>query len=45
MELDERKQKILQAIIRNYMESGEPVGPRTISQILRFESELRDDSK
>ena len=32
MELDERKQKILQAIIRNYMETGEPVGSRTISQ-------------
>lgn len=29
MELDERKQKILQAIIRNYMETGEPVGSRT----------------
>jgi len=32
MELDERKQKILQAIIRNYMETGEPVGSRTISK-------------
>jgi heat-inducible transcriptional repressor len=31
-ELDERKQKILNAIIRNYLESGEPVGSRTISK-------------
>lgn len=32
MQLDERKQKILHAIIRNYLESGEPVGSRTISK-------------
>ena len=32
MELDERKFKILQAIIRNYLETGEPVGSRTISK-------------
>lgn len=32
MDLDERKQKILQAIIRNYLETGEPVGSRTISK-------------
>ena len=32
MELDERKQKILQAVIRNYLETGEPVGSRTISK-------------
>ena len=32
MELSERKQKILEAIIRNYMESGEPVGSRTVSK-------------
>lgn len=32
VELDERKLKILQAIIRNYMETGEPVGSRTISK-------------
>ena len=30
--LDERKKKILQAIIRNYLETGEPVGSRTISK-------------
>ena len=32
MQLDERKLKILQAIIRNYLETGEPVGSRTISK-------------
>ena len=32
MELDERKLKILQAIIKNYLETGEPVGSRTISK-------------
>lgn len=32
VELDERKVKILQAIIRNYLETGEPVGSRTISK-------------
>jgi len=32
LDLDERKQKILQAIIRNYLETGEPVGSRTISK-------------
>lgn len=33
MELDDRKIKILKAIIKNYMESGEPVGSRTISKL------------
>ena len=32
LELDERKTKILNAIIRNYLETGEPVGSRTISK-------------
>lgn len=32
MELDERKKKILQAVIKNYLETGEPVGSRTISK-------------
>ena len=32
MQLDERKMKILQAIIRTYLETGEPVGSRTISK-------------
>ena len=32
MELDERKKIILDTIIRNYLESGEPVGSRTISR-------------
>ena len=32
MELNERKEKILDAIIRNYLDTGEPVGSRTISK-------------
>lgn len=32
MQLDERKMKILKAVIRNYLETGEPVGSRTISK-------------
>ncbi|MCF0131698.1 MAG: heat-inducible transcription repressor HrcA [Pseudobutyrivibrio sp.] len=32
LELDERKVKILNAIIKNYLETGEPVGSRTISK-------------
>lgn len=32
LELDERKAKILNAIIRNYLDTGEPVGSRTISK-------------
>ncbi|MCR5399468.1 MAG: heat-inducible transcriptional repressor HrcA [Lachnospiraceae bacterium] len=32
MELSERKMKILQAVVRNYLETGEPVGSRTISK-------------
>lgn len=32
MQMDERKTRILQAIIRNYLETGEPVGSRTISK-------------
>ena len=31
-ELDERKTKILNAIIRTYLQTGEPVGSRTISK-------------
>ena len=31
-QLDDRKLKILQAIIKNYLETGEPVGSRTISK-------------
>ncbi|MBQ7679758.1 MAG: heat-inducible transcription repressor HrcA [Butyrivibrio sp.] len=33
MELDERKRTILHAIVRNYLETGEPVGSRTISKM------------
>lgn len=32
MELSERKEKILNAVIRTYLETGEPVGSRTISK-------------
>ena len=32
-ELGERKEKILNAIIQNYLETGEPVGSRTISKM------------
>ena len=31
-ELDGRKKKILKAIIKTYLETGEPVGSRTISK-------------
>ena len=32
LELDDRKRKILNAIIKTYLETGEPVGSRTISK-------------
>ena len=32
MELDERKLKILNAVIKSYLNTGEPVGSRTISK-------------
>lgn len=32
MELDDRKVKILKAVIKTYLETGEPVGSRTISK-------------
>lgn len=32
MELDNRKKEILRAIVSNYLETGEPVGSRTISK-------------
>ncbi len=32
MEINERKNKILHAIIKNYLDTGEPVGSRTISK-------------
>ena len=35
MELDERKVKILKAIISNYLETGEPVGSTLFSRIHR----------
>lgn len=33
MELDDRKVRILQSIVSNYLETGEPVGSRTISKL------------
>ena len=33
LDLDDRKKKILLAIIKTYLETGEPVGSRTISKI------------
>ncbi|MDY6294690.1 MAG: heat-inducible transcription repressor HrcA, partial [Schwartzia succinivorans] len=30
--MDERKQRILQAIVQDYIESAEPVGSRTIAR-------------
>ena len=39
MELDDRKVTILKAIIKTYLETGEPVGSRTIS---KSETELRN---
>ena len=43
-ELDDRKMKILQTIIKTYLETGDPVGSRTI-QIHRFEFKLSDYSQ
>ena len=31
--LDDRKQEILKSIVANYLETGEPVGSRTISKM------------
>lgn len=33
MDLNDRKRLILKAIIANYLETGEPVGSRTISKM------------
>lgn len=33
MELNERKEKILDAVIRNYLETGEPVGSEPFPNI------------
>ena len=33
-ELDDRKRTILELIVRNYLETGEPVGSRTLSKLL-----------
>ena len=31
-ELDERKQRVLQAVVQDYIESAEPVGSRTLAR-------------
>ena len=36
MELDDRKVTILKAIIKTYLETGEPVGSRTISKSVSY---------
>ncbi len=36
MQMDERKQKILKAIIKDYIATAEPIGSRTISKKLEF---------
>ena len=45
MQLDDRKWTILKAIVKTYLETGEPVGSRTIFQVCRPESEFRYDQK
>jgi len=35
LDLDKRGQEILEAIVRSYVETGEPVGSRTVSKITR----------
>ena len=41
--LSERKLTILKAIIQNYLETGEPVGSRTLSKYTEFK--FRDDQE
>lgn len=36
MQFDERKQKILAAIVETYIKTGEPVASKTLAQILDF---------
>lgn len=43
--LSERKLTILKAIIQNYLETGEPVGSRTLSKYIRSEFKFRDDQE
>ena len=42
-ELSERKTKILHAIIKNYLETGEPVGSRTISKYTDLKFKFGND--
>ena len=41
MELDERKEKILKAIIQNYLETGEPVVAKWIATSIACHNMLR----
>ena len=43
MELDDRKLKILKAVIQNYLETGEPVGSRTISKYTDLKLNANDN--
>ena len=42
-QLTDRKKRILKAIIRTYMETGEPVGSRTISKDTGSECQLSNN--
>ncbi|WP_312645017.1 heat-inducible transcriptional repressor HrcA [Hydrogenoanaerobacterium sp.] len=37
MEIDKRKLKILAAIVENYIRTGEPIGSKTLAQMLEFQ--------
>lgn len=37
MEIDSRKLKILAAIVENYIRTGEPIGSKTLTQMLEFQ--------
>ncbi len=37
MEIDQRKLKILAAIVENYIRTGEPIGSKTLAQMLEFQ--------
>ena len=42
MELDQRKKQILYAVIKTYLETGEPVGSRTLSKFVACNYQKRD---
>ena len=43
MKLDDRKWEILKAIVKTYLETGEPVGSRTISKYADLNPTLPQD--